>query len=78
MYGRKENGAELDLFLVPLRALTSQKEAAGSRALWTQERHVSWGHQLTLLPGFLFYKHTHSLGACNTVRGGSPTGIRVV
>lgn len=32
-----------------------------------------------LLPsGSLTYKHTHSLGACTTVRGGSPTGIRLV
>lgn len=31
-----------------------------------------------LPPGSLTYKHTHSLGACNTVRGGSPTGIRLV
>lgn len=35
---------------------------------------ISW----LLPPGFLSYKHTHSLGACNTVRGGSPTGIRLV
>lgn len=69
VHGRKESGAELGLF---------QKEAAGLRVLWAQQRLVSWGHQLVLPPGFLFYKHTHSLGACNTVRGESPTGIRVV
>lgn len=26
----------------------------------------------------LTYKHTHSLGVCNTVRGGSPTGIKLL
>lgn len=31
VHGRKESGAELGLFQVPLRALTSQKEAAGFR-----------------------------------------------
>lgn len=31
-----------------------------------------------LPPDSLIYKHTHSLGACSTVRGGSPTGIRLV
>lgn len=29
-------------------------------------------------PGSLTYKHTHSLGACSTVRGGSPTGTKLV
>lgn len=44
-YGRKESGAELGLFQVPFRALTSQKEAAGLRVLWTQEtsaHSASW------------------------------------
>ena len=32
-----------------------------------------------LLPSdSLTYKHTHSLGACSTVRDGSPTCIRLV
>lgn len=69
----------LALFWVPSESFNKpersyQVEGTGSLDAGETAEDIS-----QLLPsGSLTYKHTHSLGVCSTVRGGSPTCIRLV